>query len=170
MERGGNLVPLLQLRPRTTGDNDDDAAGRHRQPAEPEEKVAAAVRTLADVAGQKQLTSYTEFNNLLSMRTGDAPYDLTTAAGRGAMAQLLGQSSRQTLRTHGVLISAVVTYLRANDADSCRSPTRRGTRPARDRAAAGNPANSSGSPRWYAPTQPSHPERAADDRRHPATR
>ena len=81
--------------------------------------------TLADVvkafllerAALRQTTSYTELNVVLSQRTQFTGFDFALDRERAALGELLGQVSENAAdETGGLLISALVQYLNANDA------------------------------------------------------
>jgi hypothetical protein len=72
---------------------------------------------LVERARMERTTSYTEFNAALVNRAGTAGFDFNIDADRAAVGELLGQISEQAFtETGGLLISALVQYLDANDA------------------------------------------------------
>ena len=74
---------------------------------------------LVERARMGRTTSYTEFNAALVNRTGTAGFDFSLDTERAAVGELLGEISEQAFaETGGLLISALVQYLDANDAGS----------------------------------------------------
>jgi hypothetical protein len=67
----------------------------------------------------QRTTSYTEFNAALINRTKTAGFNFDLDADRAVIGELLGQISEGTFaEAGGLLISALVQYLDANDAGS----------------------------------------------------
>ena len=64
----------------------------------------------------ERTTSYTEINTVLARRTGVREFDFDLDGERRAMGELLGQLSERSFSKAGLLISALVQYLNANDA------------------------------------------------------
>jgi len=60
------------------------------------------------------LTNYTDLNRELVRRTGLAAFDFGQAADRAALGHLLGLVAERTFADSGLLISALVTYLRGD--------------------------------------------------------
>jgi hypothetical protein len=60
------------------------------------------------------LTNYTDLNRELVGRTGLAAFDFGQAADRAALGHLLGLVADRTFADSGLLISALVTYLRGD--------------------------------------------------------
>lgn len=71
---------------------------------------------LVERARMERVTSYTEMNATLARRTGLRPFDFDRQDERAAMGALLGRITEATFGSTGVLISALVHYLDANDA------------------------------------------------------
>jgi hypothetical protein len=72
---------------------------------------------LIERATMQRTTSYTELNAALINRTDTAGFNFDLDAERAAIGELLGQISEDTVaETGGLLISALVQYLDANDA------------------------------------------------------
>jgi hypothetical protein len=79
--------------------------------------AVAGEEFLIERAHMRRTTSYTEFNAALVNRTGAAGFDFDLDADRAAVGALLGQISESAAaETGGLLISALVQYLDANDA------------------------------------------------------
>ena len=76
----------------------------------------AGLAFLAERACLAKLTSYTELNATLERRTGLPGFDFSRADERAAMGHLLLPDRRADRRSTGLMISALVTYLDANDA------------------------------------------------------
>lgn len=73
---------------------------------------------LVERARLQKLTSYTELNATLIRRTGLPGFDFSRADERAAMGHLLYLIVGQNRPETGFMISALVTYLDANDAGS----------------------------------------------------
>jgi hypothetical protein len=73
---------------------------------------------LVERARLRKLTSYTEFNATLMRRTGLPGFDFSRADERAAMGHLLYLIVEVNRPLTGRMISALVTYLDANDAGS----------------------------------------------------
>lgn len=72
---------------------------------------------LLERAALRLTTSYTELNTVLARRTHLARFDFDLDSERAALGELLGQVSEDTVvEAGGLLISALVQYLNANDA------------------------------------------------------
>lgn len=81
-------------------------------------RLAAVGRQfLIEQAQMRRTTSYTEFNAALVNRSGIPGFDFDRDADRAAVGALLGEISEDAAtETSGLLISALVQYLDANDA------------------------------------------------------
>lgn len=62
------------------------------------------------------MTSYTDLNAVLARRTGLKSFDFEQADDRAAVGHLLGLIVKRDHPTSGLMISALVHYLDANDA------------------------------------------------------
>jgi hypothetical protein len=71
---------------------------------------------LVERARLARLTSYTELNATLIRRTGLPGFDFSRQDERAAMGHLLGLVVERNRPATGLMISALVTYLDANDA------------------------------------------------------
>jgi hypothetical protein len=79
--------------------------------------VDVGKKFLVERAAMRRTTSYTEFNAALINRADTAGFNFDLDADRAAIGELLGQISEETFaETGGLLISALVQYLDANDA------------------------------------------------------
>jgi hypothetical protein len=76
----------------------------------------AGVAFLSERAKLERITSYTETNTVLAQRTSHRCFDFEQDSERAAMGYLLGRISNREFGRTGVLISAIVSYLDANDA------------------------------------------------------
>lgn len=76
----------------------------------------AGLEFLIERARLKKLTSYTELNATLERRTGLPGFDFARADERAAMGHLLYLIVERNRPTTKLMISALVTYLDANDA------------------------------------------------------
>src|SRR5579875_3479186 len=76
----------------------------------------AGLEFLRERAGLERVTSYTEMNTVLTQRTEHRCFDFNQESERAAMGYLLGRISDREFSRTGVLISAIVNYLDANDA------------------------------------------------------
>jgi hypothetical protein len=76
----------------------------------------AGLAFLAERARLAKLTSYTELNATLERRTGLPGFDFARADERAAMGHLLYLIVERNRPSTGLMISALVTYLDANDA------------------------------------------------------
>jgi hypothetical protein len=76
----------------------------------------AGLEFLLERARLERVTSYTETNTVLAQRTGHRRFDFDQESERAAMGYLLGRISDREVGRTGVLISALVNYLDANDA------------------------------------------------------
>src|SRR5580692_11204871 len=76
----------------------------------------AGLAFLVERARLAKLTSYTELNATLERRTGLPGFDFSRADERAAMGHLLYLIVEQNRPSTGLMISALVTYLDANDA------------------------------------------------------
>lgn len=74
------------------------------------------LRFLIERAQLRKVTSYTELNTVLERRTGLRRFDFERADERAAMGHLLGLIVEREQPTTGLMISALVNYLDANDA------------------------------------------------------
>jgi hypothetical protein len=52
----------------------------------------------------------------VARRTGLRPFNFDLSSERNAMGHLLGQISTESVREHGVMLSAIVIHLNENDA------------------------------------------------------
>ncbi|MFJ4472302.1 hypothetical protein ACIP2X_33105 [Streptomyces sp. NPDC089424] len=95
-------------------------AGYGRADSEWDELVDAGRRFLVERAKLGKITSYTELNVTLAGRTGCRAFDFGRPDERAAMGHLLGlivQRDQETVTTDPpLMLSALVTYLDANDA------------------------------------------------------
>ncbi|HCT80557.1 MAG TPA: hypothetical protein DGT23_29125 [Micromonosporaceae bacterium] len=79
--------------------------------------AAVGKKFLIERATMQRTTTYTELNAALANRTDTAGFNFDLDADRAAIGELLGQISEDTVtETGGLLISALVQYLGANDA------------------------------------------------------
>lgn len=79
--------------------------------------VEAGKRFLIERARMRRTTSYTEFNAALVNRTSTSGFDFSLDTDRRAVGSLLGDISEDAAEeTGGLLLSALVQYLDANDA------------------------------------------------------
>ena len=81
-----------------------------------DEMAAAGEAFLIERARLERLTSYTELNASLIRRTGLPVFDFSRQDERAAMGHLLGLIVERNRPATGLMISALVTYLDANDA------------------------------------------------------
>lgn len=81
-----------------------------------DEMAAAGEAFLVERARLARLTSYTELNVTLMRRTGLPGFDFSRQDERAAMGHLLGLTVERNRPATGLMISALVTYLDANDA------------------------------------------------------
>jgi hypothetical protein len=95
-------------------------AGYGRTDSEWDQLVAAGRDFLVERARLGKLTSYTELNATLARRTGLRAFDFDRADERAAMGHLLGlivERDQEIITTDPpLMLSALVNYLRANDA------------------------------------------------------
>jgi hypothetical protein len=89
-----------------------------RDDQEWETLINAGLRFLTERARLQKPTSYTELNAALAHRTGIRAFDFDRADERAAMGYLLGSIVERNLPETGLMISALVNYLNANDAGS----------------------------------------------------
>ncbi|MFF0229128.1 hypothetical protein [Micromonospora sp. NPDC005254] len=75
-----------------------------------------ALAFLIERARLDRVTSYTELNTSLKRRTGLAAFDFEREIDRKAMGYLLGLVVERNRPVTGLMISALVHYLDANDA------------------------------------------------------
>ncbi|WP_300614471.1 hypothetical protein [Trebonia sp.] len=87
-----------------------------RDEGEWNELEEAGLEFLRERARLERVTSYTETNTVLAQRTGHRRFDFDQESERAAMGYLLGRISDREFGRTGVLISAIVNYLDANDA------------------------------------------------------
>src|ERR1700735_2346033 len=83
-----------------------------------DELARAGLEFLLERARLEKLTSYTELNATLMRRTGLPGFDFSRADERAAMGHLLYLIVERNRPTTGLMISALVSYLDANDAGS----------------------------------------------------
>ena len=81
-----------------------------------EQLADAGLAFLVERARLGKLTSYTELNATLVRRTGVPGFDFTRADERAAMGHLLYLIVDRNRPATNLMISALVTYLDANDA------------------------------------------------------
>jgi hypothetical protein len=81
-----------------------------------DEMAEAGEAFLVERARLGRLTSYTELNATLVRRTGLPGFDFSRQDERAAMGHLLGLIVERNRPVTGLMISALVTYLDANDA------------------------------------------------------
>lgn len=81
-----------------------------------DELEETGLQFLLERARLERVTSYTETNTVLAQRTGHRRFDFDQESERAAMGHLLGRISDREFGRTGVLISAIVNYLDANDA------------------------------------------------------
>lgn len=89
-----------------------------RTPAEWDELASATEGFLIERARMERTTSYTELNTVLTQRTDAPTFDFDRADERAAMGELLGRVTDASMANLGVMLSAIVLYLDANDAGS----------------------------------------------------
>ncbi|WP_322870861.1 hypothetical protein [Streptomyces goshikiensis] len=78
--------------------------------------VDAGSKFLVERAQLRKVTTYTEMNSVLARRTGLPSFDFERADERAAMGHLLGLVVDRDYAESGLMISALVHYLGANDA------------------------------------------------------
>jgi hypothetical protein len=83
-----------------------------------DELARVGLEFLIERARLGKLTSYTELNATLVRRTGLPGFDFSRADERAAMGHLLYLIVELNRPTAGLMISALVSYLDANDAGS----------------------------------------------------
>ena len=83
-----------------------------------EQLTEACLRFLIERARLGRPTTYTELNTVLTRRTGLRGFDFEHADERAAMGRLLGLVVERNLPDTGLMISALVQYIDANDAGS----------------------------------------------------
>lgn len=88
--------------------------GRDEEEWDDLEEVGRAF--LIERARLERPTTYTEMNTVLAQRTGHRIFDFSQESERAAMGYLLGRIADLEFDNKGVLISAIVNYLNANDA------------------------------------------------------
>jgi len=71
---------------------------------------------LIERARLRRVTSYTELNTVIACRTGMTGFDFAHPDERAAMGHLLGLIVEQDFPRIGLMLSALVHYLDANDA------------------------------------------------------
>jgi hypothetical protein len=81
-----------------------------------DEMAEAGEAFLVERARMGRPTSYTELNATLARRTGLPGFDFSRQDERAAMGHLLGLIVERNRPVTGLMISALVTYLNANDA------------------------------------------------------
>ena len=81
-----------------------------------DELTDAGLGFLIERAQLRMTTSYTEFNAVLVRRTGLRGFDFDRADERAAVGYLLGRIVDRNYPTTGLMISALVQHLDANDA------------------------------------------------------
>lgn len=78
--------------------------------------VEAGAKFLVERAELGKMTSYTELNVVLSKRTGARSFEFDRDGERRALGALLEQIGEVNRPQSGVMITALVYYLRENDA------------------------------------------------------
>ncbi|WP_179167128.1 hypothetical protein [Streptomyces sp. 13-12-16] len=78
--------------------------------------VNAGLKFLVERAQLRKVTTYTEMTSVLARRTGLPSFDFEQADERAAMGHLLGLIVERDYPESGLMISALVHYLGANDA------------------------------------------------------
>lgn len=86
-----------------------------RTGAEWDRLAAAGTKFLVERAKLEKVTSYTEMNSTLAQRTGLPQLDFDRQDERSGMGLLLGRIVDATYPTTGVMLSALVHHLDAND-------------------------------------------------------
>jgi len=81
-----------------------------------DEMAEAGETFLVERARLARLTSYTELNATLIRRTGLPGFDFSRQDERAAMGHLLSLIVQRNRPTTGLMISALATYIDANDA------------------------------------------------------
>ena len=81
-----------------------------------DEMAVAGEAFLTERARLERLTSYTELNATLIRRTGLPGFDFSRQDERAAMGHMLGLIVDRNRPATGLMLSALVTYLDANDA------------------------------------------------------
>ena len=71
---------------------------------------------LIDCAQRRDLTTYSDLNRELVERTGLAAFDFSQPTDRAAMGHLLFRVVDSAFQETGLMLSALVTYIDANDA------------------------------------------------------
>jgi hypothetical protein len=87
-----------------------------RDEIEWEELTRAGERFLIERAQLEKTTTYTELNAVLARRTGLRPFDFDQQSERAAVGHLLGLIVERGYPETGLMLSALVQYLDANDA------------------------------------------------------
>lgn len=90
-----------------------------------DELARAGLEFLLERARLEKLTSYTELNATLIRRTGLSGFDFSRADERAAMGHLLYLIVELNRQETGLMISALVSYLDANDAAAASTRTRK---------------------------------------------
>lgn len=93
-----------------------EAAMYGRTEDEWERLVEAGLEFLIARARQGRVTWYTQLSTALAQGTGLAAFDFQRADERAAMGYLLGLIVERNIPTTGLMISALVRYVDANDA------------------------------------------------------
>lgn len=81
------------------------------------ELVDETERFLVERARMARSTSYTELNAALEQRTGHPRFNFDLDAERAAIGSVRGKVALRSLAVDGFMLSAIVIYLNANDAD-----------------------------------------------------
>ncbi|WP_416529899.1 hypothetical protein [Streptomyces coelicoflavus] len=81
-----------------------------------EQLTDAGLKFLFERAQLHKVTTYTEMNSVLARRTGLPSFNFEQADERAAMGYLLGLIVGRDFPKSGLMISALVHYLGANDA------------------------------------------------------
>jgi hypothetical protein len=81
-----------------------------------EQLTDAGLKFLVERAQLNKVTTYTEMNSVLARRTGLPGFDFEQADERAAMGYLLGLIVGRDYPKSGLMLSALVHYLGANDA------------------------------------------------------
>lgn len=75
----------------------------------------AAEHFLVAVAISQGMTDYGSLNRAIAQETGHRPFNFRQESDRAAIGRLLGDLSRATNSTQGIMLSALVTHHGSND-------------------------------------------------------
>jgi hypothetical protein len=81
-----------------------------------DQMVEAGTLYLEELARNDDLTTYSELNSELVRRTDCRPFDFGQAADRAAVGYLLGRIVENSYSRTGLMLSALVHYIDANEA------------------------------------------------------